>query len=449
MKPSYLFVNQYGYFQGIAQRVEAEGFDCYSWYSKEADKWFGRAGKNMINIVDDYHEVMDDFWDKKDDLVIIVDSNETGSEWDIARKSGYHVIGSSRLTQRAEHCREDGNQLAEHLGLNIPPHVVFDDFAKAKQHLLKLKAKGYEDNLVFKGDGIDMAGGGFTYLSHSIDELIEFIDWVYKGQTDSEEGYKVDKFLFADIIKGLEMDCEILFNGKEPLRAMAMDFEQKRIHGLGEAQGCYGQIEYFLDPEKEPYYQKYFKKLLSEIKGDVAVPWGINNIVQEGTNEPFFLEFTPRTGWDSTIGELMILQDAGHSIADFLHRWAYQEPFPKNYFPYRRYSCSVEIFSGTPGHKKKDIRYKPIFWDKKFEKNIWWYGINQRDDGGYQVTGNPIGCVSACGDTPDEARLKVYEILDPKNGHIKTPDIFYNENIGEGVTEEIKKLQDAGILSKE
>lgn len=444
MKKSFLLYNTDACFLGVAQRLEEEGYKTYSYYSEASEHFSKNAGKGMINIVDDLYDILQDFSNKKDDLIILIDGNSGGDECDYLRKEGWHVIGSSHLCEDIEHDRAMGNKIAGEMGLNLPQKVTFTDFKKAKDYLSKQK----DDNtrLVFKGDGLDMAGGSFTYLSNTIKGMIEYLNWVEQVAQSGKS--KIDKFHIQEVVEGVEVDFAAWFNGDKFVPALFVDFEQKRIHGLGKATGCLGQIEFFLDPNKEPYFKKYMPKLLPKIKGDVANEWAVNNIIADEDHAPYFLEFTPRFGWDSTIGELAILKDAGRSIGDYFERIAFRKDFSKNYFPYKRYSCSVRIHSGSVGDQYDDVKGKPIFWDEKFSENLWWYGI-KKCDAGYEISGNPIGIATACGDTPEEAMAKVYEIINPKNNHLMIPDLFYSETIGEGVSENIKKLQDWGIMSSD
>jgi phosphoribosylamine-glycine ligase len=441
-------INTDGCFLGIAQRLEAEGRQVFSFYHSSCEKYSGYAGKGMVNIVDDFYDVLNQFRDKKDDLIILVDGNKDGDQWDYLRSEGWHVVGSSHMTEELEHVREDGEKLAKTLDLEIPTSVSFNDFAAARKFLEKTKAEDISQGLVFKGDGFEMAGGSFTHVAGTIDEMIEWVDWVNEQQ--SQGRCKVEKFMFQEVVEGIEVDFAAWFNGKQFAPALFVDFEQKRIHGLGAPTGCTGQIEFFLDYKKEPYFAKHFPQLLPAVNGDVPVEWAINNIVSDEDHKPYFLEFTPRFGWDSTIGELAILQDAGKSIAEFFECIALGKNFPKNFFPYKRYSCTIRLHSRGIWCEPDDCKGRPISWKPEYDNNFWWYAVKQRKDSeAHELTSNLVGCATACGDTPEESMAKVYEIIDPKNGNITVPDLFYSETIGEGVSDYIKKLKSWGIMAED
>jgi phosphoribosylamine-glycine ligase len=364
---------------------------------------------------------------------------------DYLRSEGWHIIGSSHLTDKNEYDRAQGEELAKSLGLKIAPKVEFDDFGKAKKYLEKLKQKENNLKLVFKGDGIDLAGGAKTYLANTVEEMIKYFGWLEKKQQSGE--CKIEKFGFHQVIEGLEVDFAAWFNGERFAPSLFVDFEQKRIHGLGRAEGCLGNIIFFLDPKKQPYFNKYLSKLLPKIKGDVATEWSINNIIEKDTHEPYFLEFTPRFGYDSMMGEFAILQDAGRSIGEFLINIAFRIPFPKGFFPYNRYSCAVRFYCEGVGAPSEDVKGKPVFWDKRIEDNLWWYSIKKSDDENYEITSNPVGVAVFVDSTVEGAIKKTYDIITPKKNYLVLPDIFYSETIGEKVPQFIKTLKQWKIIA--
>ncbi len=442
-KRAFLFLNVDGTFLGIAQRVQAEGHQVFCWYNDELKREGCETGEGMVKLVDDPFDVINDFKDKKNDLIILVDDNSQGDLCDYLQSEGWKVIGSSHLADELEHDRGEGNKLAETLGLHLPPRQEFTDLQSAKDYLTELAKKHPDAKLVFKGDGAKLAGGAKTYLSHDVADMLWFIDWIEKDQATHH--YEVEKCHIQLVIDGLEVDYSVYFNGAQYAPALGVTFEQKRIHGLGAAQGCLGQIFCWGEASKEPYFIKYFPKLQETIIGSNSAEWAINNIIDE-KNQPYFLEFTPRFGWDAVIGQLALLEDAGKSIADFFIHLADKLPFPRDYFPYYKYSIAVRLFSEGIGMEGKEVRGKPIHWSPEIEHNLWWYSLKMKD-GDYQITDNPIGVATACGNTIPEVMDKVYAMLDPKAGKLITPDLFYSETIGENVEGDIAKLKKKGWLN--
>ena len=423
-------------------RVKAEGYRSVSYYDPETIKGGNKAGCGLVDTIDDPFDLINEFENNPDELIVVIDDNAKGSMCDFLRAKGFPVIGSSEKSDTHEHERGKGNDLAEKIGLSLPPTHQFTDFNSAKQFLAK---QGNEGRYVFKADGAAMAGSSKTYPDHDANEIIRFMDWVQKDQ--SVHNYQVEKFEIQEMVQGVEVDVASWFNGEEFSDSLTVCFEQKKIDGLGAAQGCYGQVCTFV-PMEEPY-KAYFNRLESHVKGSGPNEWAINAIVDHKNHDPHFLEWTPRFGWDSTFGELALLQDAGIPISQLLIRLAYGKPFPKGWFPVGRFSAAARLFSEFPGTPGKDVCGKPLWIDPSIEKNIWFYSVKQEEgQDNYVLTDTAFAVATACGDTPEEAIAKLYAMIDPKAGLISTPDIFYSKTIGKGVTDSLRQLSEYGVIGQ-
>jgi phosphoribosylamine-glycine ligase len=439
MKPAFLFYNISGDFLSIQMKIDKEGYKTYSFYDKSVMRENHGTGKGMVETVDDPFDIIKQYTSHPEDLIILIDDNSDGSMMDTLNTFGYKVIGSSEKSDKYEHNREKGNELAQAIGMDIPKSKHFTDWGSAKDFIDKSDdSKRY----VFKADGVDLAGSGKTHVALNKKDMQIYINWLEKDQ--QEKNYKCDSFELQEIIDGVEVDLASWFNGDNFTNILVVDFEQKKNDGLGVPQGCYGQIITYY-----PFngiYKTYFDKLKSQINGTTPNEWAINAIVSHQTYQPNFLEWTPRFGWDSTFGELALIKDAGHSIAEFFIRIAYKLPFPKNYFPLGRFSASVRLFSESTGSPNNVTCGKPIWIDKSIEDNIWLYSARADKDGSMKITGTTIGVATACGDTVDEAVSKVYNMIEPKNGLLITPDLIYSKHIGKNVNESISRLKEYNIL---
>ncbi len=440
MKPSFLFLNFGGDFLGIQMRIQEEGFECHGFYDSTTLKGKGKAGKGLVELVDDPFDIINKYVDHPDDLIILIDDNSKGSMCDSLRSMGFPVIGSSEISDKYEHEREKGNELASKIGISLPDTETFNDFPKALEFLAK---EDKNEKFFFKGDGVDLAGSSKTYGAKNVDDMVRYLNWVQKDQ--GEHNYIVEKFELQRIVDGIEVDISSWFNGKEFSDIGALCFEQKKLEGLGAAQGCYGQVITYI-PLEDPY-GTYFSKLRPEVSKGGANEWAINAIVSSTDRQPYFLEWTPRFGWDSTFGELALLQEKGIRISEFFIRIAYKRPFPKNFFPIGRFSAAARIFSESPGTPGKDVCGKPLWIDPSIEKDCWFYSV-KKDEDQLVLTDTCFMVVTACGDTPEEAVAKLYNILDPKNDYITTPDIFYSKNIGKGVSDSIRALSEYNIIGQ-
>lgn len=439
-KPTFLFYNMGGDFLGIQMRIQAEGFRALAFYDRDNHHGKSKTGQGLIEVVNDYWKVLNEFKDNPDDLIILIDDNGKGGMADFLKSKGFPVIGTSLMAEESEHDREKGNKLAEDIGVNVPPTHAFTDFGAGFTFLESLEPA---TKLFFKADGYELAGSSKTYGARNVEDMKRFMTWVQADQ--SVHNYVVEKFELQEMIEGIEVDMAQWYNGKEFPDTQIVCFEQKKIDGLGAAQGCMGQVITFI-PKTKPY-SDYFKRLEQKIVGTGPNEWAINAIISDKDHEPYFLEWTPRMGWDATFGELALLLDAGIPLSQFYIRLAYGKSFPESWFPVGRYSAAVRLFSESTGTKPEDTKGKPLWINSSIEKNIWFYGVKKEEDQ-LVLTDTCFAVATACGDTPDEAIAAVYAMIDPKSGLLTTPDIFYSRNIGDGVPEAIRTLQDYGIMDE-
>lgn len=437
MKPTFFFYNIGGEMLGIQTRIQSEGFKTVAYYTPDVYKDCEKPGKGLIECVDDPFDVINDFLDHPDDLIIILDDNSQGSLCDFLRSKGFPVVGSSECSDKHEHERGTGNKVASKIGMSVPKTHEFTDFSSGYGFLQQQEET---DKFVFKPDGSDLAGGAKTYPAKNLSDVERFMQWVEHDQ--GIHNYIVDKFELQEVVDGVEVDVASWFNGSEFSDIATITFEQKKLDGLGSATGCYGQVLTFM-PLQDPY-KGYFNELKSHIEGSGPNEWALNAIVDHQNKKPHFLEFTPRLGWDSTFGELSLLCDAGIKLSEFFIRLAYGRNPIK--FPIGRFSAAVRLFSESPGTPGKDTCGKPLWIDPSIEDHVWLYAA-KKDEDTYTITDTAFATVTACGDTPEEAVAKLYAMVNPKSGLISTPDVFYSKYIGEEVSESIKKLIDYDILS--
>lgn len=437
---SFLFINLSGDFLSLHQRINKEGYDCYSYYGENLIKGKGNTGKEMIDIVPDFFDVLNKFKDKKKDLIILVDDNGQGDLFTYLHSEGWYTIGSSAFSDRAEHDRNMGNKIAKKIGLDVPPTEHFTDFNSVYDYLEKLSADGDNQPMFFKGDGLKMAGSSKTHYENTISGMVYYLNWLESDQV--AKNYTIDSFELQTKIEGIELDVGAWFNGEKFLNNAALCFEQKKLDGKGAAQGCTGQIITFTPANKNKYFKDYFTKLQPILaKEGIANEWAINNIVDEETHMPYFLEFTPRFGWDSTFGELAILQDAGYSIADFFIKIATKTPFPRDYFPKNKFSAALRLFSESTGTSGMEVNGKPLNYPEYLDDNIWLYSVRKRGDY-MELTDNPFAVITAVSDSPEKALKEVYAMVKL----INTPDLTYSNTIGENISSILSTLNNWEVI---
>ncbi len=447
MKPTFLFLMYNGSMLSIAMRVKREGYPIKIWLSPEATKVDGNesGGAKMGEGIIDKNEWVKDFWEviskkKPEELVIIVDDNGGGYSVDMLRKLGYKVVGGGTFVDKIEHERTYGNDIALEIGLKLPRTYEFSSLNLA---IAFCRTQEEETKFVFKAEGAEFAGSSKTYTSKNMTDLTAYLMWL--REDCRKKHYQFEKFELQTFVEGKEADFSAWFNGEHFVSgSTCLCFEQKKVGdseykvGVGQASGCMGQALFFI--EKSKYFDTYIKKLepLLKEKGYVG-QIAINNIMEEKSGDPYFLEFTPRFGYDSFFSEMALRQENGWSIAKFFINLLERKPIQ---FDYSHISVGVRIYCCSPGTENKEVAGRFFTIEEEIEPNLWFYGVS-RDDDTYLIENGVVMVACVVKDTLKAALKDIYENVIQK---INLSDIYYRSQIGKGVPETVKFLKDKGWL---
>lgn len=280
----------------IAMRLEADGHIVHFCISKDADKEYQLIGEGLVDKVEYTQKELD--WAD----VIVYDSNvfELPREAERQRRGGRHVLGSSEFSGFLENDRAFAIQVAKEAGINVPEIKEFAGrgaWEDAKRYVKKL---GPDKKLVWKPNGEAPAS---TFVAESAREILEMFP--YWAKLFTEHGHD-PSFIITDAIEGEEISTEGWFNGKE-FYVPNHTLERTRFFDgdHGEKTGCAGNVVWQGDT---PLYHRLFDKLAPYFAGRYCGPVDVNVIIEKDSNEPIFLEFTPRFGYDAIFGLMEILK---------------------------------------------------------------------------------------------------------------------------------------------
>lgn len=204
-------------------------------------------------------------------------------------KKNHRVIGGSEWTENLEMDRYKGSEIARKIGMDIPET---HDFNNLKQGVKFLKAR--KDRWVFKPDNnqdLDL-----TYVEKFPGEL------VLKMQEDYPTRLKTEKieYMLQKFVDGYEVSTEGWWNGRQ-WSNLNHTIEKKRllVSNLGPAIGSQNNTVWI---KKNPngLLVKELKNLGPYLqRAGYIGPVDINAIVAKHDRKPYFLEFTPRFGYDA------------------------------------------------------------------------------------------------------------------------------------------------------
>lgn len=429
MKPTFLFVNCGGESLPLAIEVKNEGNKVYLTRTPSNDPSRDEIGTGLLSK----DEIIDDIWEvinntPKESLYIVVDDNAHGQQFDHLKNEGYKVIGGGSMAAKIEHDRSFGTKIMEKIGMSLPHTEVFDSLDKAIEYV---KKQPEEKKMVFKPEGEAFAGSSYTYTSKNGSDLYLYMEWIKNEMSNHK--ISISKFLLQDFIEGVEADFEATFDGEKFMKgSVAIDIEKKKSGDgeKGEATGCMGQIEFYV--EKSRFFDKYMKPLEPLLKKHKFTgPISVNCIFDEKGNA-WPLEYTPRYGWDATISEVCILKKAGLEISDWLMAVADKKDFA---FPHNLVSCAIRVYSGSVGHSKKDVAGRYFSFHPKTKDYLYFYGASYQKEC-YIVEDNPPLVVSYADKSIKKSIEGAYKIVEK----VYVPDRYYRMEVGNNAAKVVKHL---------
>lgn len=289
----------------VALRLEDEGHIVHFCISDDADKEYHTIGDGLIDKVK--YSQMEVNWAD----VVVFDSNvfNLPQEAERQRRTGKRVLGSSEFSGLLENDRSFAIHVAKEAGISVPKIREFSGrgaWDSAKQYVIRFSS---DKKLVWKPNGEAPAS---TFVAESRDEMLQMFP--YWAELFAEHGHD-PSFILTDAIEGEEISTEGWFNGKQ-FYVPNHTIERTRFFDgdHGEKTGCAGNVVWHGDT---PLYHRLFDKLAPYFAGRYCGPVDVNVIIEKDSNEPIFLEFTPRFGYDAIFGLMEILQsDLGEMFYD-------------------------------------------------------------------------------------------------------------------------------------
>jgi phosphoribosylamine--glycine ligase len=216
---------------------------------------------------------------------------------DKLRGAGKRVIGCSDWSEQIELSREKGSNLAASLGIPLPKTYTFKSLKDGANFL---KGAGKKNLWAFKpyeNQDLDL-----TYVEQQQGELADLLEGQYKDRLSE----KVD-YLLQEKINGQEISTEAWWTGKKwTLFNHTIEDKTLMDKGLGPRIGSASNVVWL--KSKDGLMTDYFKKLTPYVqRAGYVGPVDINTIVSEKDHKPYFLEFTPRMGYDAIYALLEII----------------------------------------------------------------------------------------------------------------------------------------------
>lgn len=303
----------------------------------------------------------------------------------------HKVIGASAITEDLELDRHKGIELAEKMGFAIPEMQTFKKLKDGAKFL-----QGRKDLWVFKpqnNQDIDL-----TYVEKFAGELLTKIIEEYTQRVGDIE------FILQKKIDGTEVSSEVWIAGGPVHYNQTIENKRLMDADLGPAIGSQSNTVWLKKDDNGVIVGPLTKMANYLTANGYIGPCDANCIVKGGV--PYFLEWTPRLGWDALYCLLTLIKGkitdffVNDFKSDFHEGFAAGErlsipPYPYGFSELRRmYARDVSIIG--------KLRDYPRFW----AEDVY-------DDGGLKCAGADgiLGVVAARGKTVEEAWGRVYNAI--------------------------------------
>lgn len=341
------------------------------------------------------------------------------------------TIGDGAFNCAVEDDRMFGLQAMEECGIQVPPYENFTDVNKAKA-LIKSTGKRY----VYKPNGGQEQDTDTTYVSDSAEDMLEYIDEVYKHT-------KGAPFVLQEFITGTEVSVEGWFNGDD-FYLLNVTLEEKKFmnKGKGPNTGCSGNLVFTLSHNSKLYKQGL--GLMRDYLRSVGFTGMIdlNTIATE--SGLYGLEWTPRFGYDASaallqlysgnFGELLLRTTTGQ-IPDESFRAEFAAGVRLSIPPYP---------TEMKGKHPQGVPIKGIDWEDE-ESLLSTFLYDVEVEKGKLVTAGHSGFIAVPmghGNSIGEA----FESCEAKIANIQIPNMQIRTDIKESTAKRYAKLQILGLL---
>jgi phosphoribosylamine--glycine ligase len=298
----FAIVDPFGCGLSFAARLRDEGHDVKLYIDKgkgrERSDTHAHIGEGIVDVEPDF-ELLAEWAGETIDSIALFTGSGLGDKAEALRERGLIVVGGGTFCDRLENDRLFGFEIAEEAGSALPPYEEFSSLADVKK-----RAKTLDREIFFKTNrfiGADASRGCDTG-----DELVRYIDELRdQGVPDLTAGILQDK------IDGVALSIARWWNGRAWVGPYELTIELKGYGNddFGPSTGCSLNALWFAD---ESGAAEIFDALGVRFREENAPPgiYDINFIVDDD-GKYWFLEHTPRFGYDAEPISTRLIDDLG------------------------------------------------------------------------------------------------------------------------------------------
>lgn len=285
------------------RRLQDEGHEVIGYHPPDPDGTVHRSthiGDGIIERVSSL-KTFTDFVGSKG--VIIWEDNYAYELADRLRDRGFNVFGGGMFCKKLEYKRAYGERIAQEAGVRIPPSKAFKTISEAQAYVKSHPSKCF----YFKPD--DQIDSDATCSAKTATGMYLHLQWIKERVGDNKRNILQEK------IEGTAVSTAWYWNGQVIVGPVEGTIEHKKYLNdeLGPSTGCsFNLVWFYEDPEPYLYKELRLDKVAELFRREKAPPgmYDINAIIDQ-QGHAWFLEWTPRFGYDSEPTAQLLVSDLG------------------------------------------------------------------------------------------------------------------------------------------
>jgi phosphoribosylamine--glycine ligase len=421
----FLFVTDEALSADLAWQLRKEEHEVRLYCRSQAEK----------DVGDGFFEKVSEWEPHKDWAdVIVFDDIGFGSKAEQLRAEGKHVVGGSTYTDRLELDREFGQAELKQAGAATLPSWNFSSFDEAVAFV-----KANPDRYVIKPSGRAQDEKELLFIGQEEDgkDVMQVLEH-YKANWSK----KIKEFQVQLFAEGVEIAVGAFFNGKEFVRPINVNFEQKRLFPteLGPSTGEMGTHMYWT--RNNPVFENTLLKAKEKLAASGYVGYiDINCIANSKGIWP--LEWTSRFGYPTISIQMEgITSDWGPFLSDLAQGKDAQLRAKKGYQVGVVVAIPPWPFEDDKAFKKYSEGATILFRRQNLDGVH--IGEVKLEQGDWHIAGNSgyALVVTGSGATMSDAIRQAYQNV----RNVMIPNMFYRTDIGQRWTHDSDKLLSWGYL---
>ena len=369
--------------------------------------------------------------------IYFFDCTGQGVRADLLRRAGEKVVGGSKFCDKLESDRNWSSQLVEDIGIRVPEYKSFNTIG-ATRNFLKSNKKDW----VFKSNKYIDASA--TYMAHNTQDMEKYLEYL-----QSKHGDNVSNIL-QEKLDGFALSTARWWNGNSWAGPYESTLEHKKLMDgdIGPATGCsLNMITFYKSDTPSIAKALKFEELGEKFRNEQASPglYDINALLSEDDGEPYFLEFTPRLGFDSEPTSQKGIKDLGKLLSDLAGGLDVNDLFDRS-----KVYCSVRLsvepypWESVTAHDKVTCLDTPVMnQDGLWSGDFIAYGLRFDKKKGL-VVADPFGLVGLASGTGDNARRAFEGAYKMLEGDFQVPNLQYRTDAIKMIEDDIKTILSLG-----